>query len=573
MKRKKVMTIGKKYGIVFSFSTLLFVSVFIFVALLVNNMTNVVKQVEEKSDQSILITEIAALFKQKYIIITDYMTNPRPETLQQYEGQTKLFKETTQKLKPHIKTEEAKNIYNAVILIDEQLNELLYKTIQPAVLEYRNRGEQIDIFEVIRFQNKAAVIRDMSIEKLEQLRNIIVNERNYLVNKMNSKIKQNMTLMVATVIVAIVLSAVSLTIVSRRISKSFHEAVGICKQLASGNLRVQRMNVARTDEIGEIMAAMNELADHLQQSIKQIQQSAECVNEMSQTLKMNAETTTETNEQITQAFLQVAAGADEQVVASERTNNSVELISAKLTNVTDRIEKTVQLTDEATEKVQQGSQFVKETTHQMALIDEKVSHLSEIIQTLNEKSNEIQQIVSLITAISEQTNLLALNAAIEAARAGEHGKGFGVVASEVRKLAEQTAIAAGNIRDLLHISHNETNRAVQAMSESNDAVKHGGQIISQLETIFSHVYDSIWGVKTQSEIVRQAILETNEKMEMMTRSAEEIIHVSKMTAKNIEQVASATEEQNATMQELLASSHELSNTANSLKQAIARFSL
>ncbi|MCZ0755452.1 hypothetical protein [Anoxybacillus sp. J5B_2022] len=87
------MTIGKKYGIVFSFSTLLFVSVFIFTAFLVYHMTNVVQQTEEKSDQAILITEIASLFRQKYILITDYMTNPRSETLQQYDQQTKRFKE------------------------------------------------------------------------------------------------------------------------------------------------------------------------------------------------------------------------------------------------------------------------------------------------------------------------------------------------------------------------------------------------------------------------------------------------------------------------------------------------
>ncbi|WP_027408404.1 methyl-accepting chemotaxis protein [Anoxybacteroides tepidamans] len=570
-KNHRAMTIGRKYGIVFSFSTLLFVSVFIFISLLVNNMMGVVKEVEEKSDQAILITEISSLFKQKYILITDYMTNPRPETLKQYEKQTKLFNEKIKTLRPAMKTEEEKSIYNATISVDGQLNTMLYKDIQPSVLTNRNRGEQMDIFQVISFQNKAEVIRDVSAEKLEQLRDIIMNERDKLVTEINKKTKQYMVWMFMTVLSAIALSVISLTAVSKRTSRSLHEAVRVCRQLANGNLKVERMNTKRADEVGQITQAMNDLADDLQHSIEQIQTSAEHVNEMAQTLRRNTEATTKTTEQITQAILHVSAGADEQVSASKRTNEAVHLISTELTNVTDRIEETVEVIVKATEQAQQGAEFVKETIRQMKVIDERVNHLSNIIQILNEKSGEIQQIVGFITAISEQTNLLALNAAIEAARAGEAGKGFGVVAAEVRKLAEQTASAAGNIRDLLHLSQNETRRAVQAMIESTEAVERGGHIIRHLGTIFNDVYNSIWNVKAESDTVRQAVLGVNQKMDIMAQTAKDIIHVSKIVAQNVEQVAAATEEQNATMQELLASSYELSDTADHLKQSIARF--
>ncbi|MCX8002008.1 MAG: methyl-accepting chemotaxis protein [Anoxybacillus mongoliensis] len=568
---KQTMTIGKKYGIVFSFATLLFVSVFIFVFLLVNNLTNVVKQVEQKSDHAILITDVSALFKQKYIVITDYMTNPRPETLWQYNDLTDQFNKKMKQLKPYMKTKEAKVIYNSTISIENQLNELLYKTIQPIVLMYRDRGEQIDIFQVISFQNKAATIRDMSIEKLDLLRKIVVDDRTALTTKMNDTIAKNIFMMIITVIVAIVLSVISLIVVSRKISGRLKQVVHVCHELARGNLRVQRLTDTDNDEIGQIAKAMNELADGLEQSIAQIQAAATHVNDMSHTLRLNAEATTEANEQITQAILEVASGADEQVNVSKQTNEAVHDVSDALTTVMAKVSETTKRTNEATKRVSEGSSLVEQTVAQMKLIREQIERLATVIESLNDKSKEIHQIVGFITNISDQTNLLALNAAIEAARAGEHGKGFGVVAEEVRKLAEQTAHAAGNIRKLAEQSQTQTAHAVHVMNESSESFQFGHSLVEQVGNIFRSISTDMARVQAESNTVHDTIRAVDEKVKTMTAFADQIIDISSQSARNIEQVAATTEEQNATMQELLASSQELASTAEQLRQSVARF--
>ncbi|MGG3843232.1 methyl-accepting chemotaxis protein [Anoxybacillus kestanbolensis] len=572
-KTNKAMTIGKKYGIAFSFATLLFVSVFIFVFLLVNNLTNVVKQVDQKSDQAILITDLNALFKQKYIVITDYMTNPRPETLRNYEDLTKQFNDKMKRLEPYMQTEEAKTIYQSTISIENQLNELLQKTIQPTVLSYRDRGEIIDLSQIIGFQNKAAMIRDMSIEKLDILKQLVIRERHDLVTQMNDTIAKNIFMTIITVVVAIVLSVISLIVVSRKISKRLHDVVHVCHELARGNLRVERLTDTNNDEVGQIAHAMNELMDGLAQSIAQIQAAAKYVNDMSQTLRLNAETTTEANEQITQAILQIASGAEQQVDVSQKTNDAVHDVSNALTSVIEKVTNTTKVTTEAAARVNEGTSLVEQTVAQMKVIHEQIERLATVIESLNDKSKEIHQIVGFITNISDQTNLLALNAAIEAARAGEHGKGFGVVAEEVRKLAEQTAHAAGNIRKLAEQSQTQTAHAVTVMSESSKSFQAGHSLVEQVGNIFHSISTHMARVQKESDAVHDTIRSVEEKVKTMTAFADQIIDISSQSAHNIEQVAATTEEQNATMQELLASSQELASTAEQLRQAVARFQM
>ncbi|MBS8264808.1 hypothetical protein DYI25_10190 [Mesobacillus boroniphilus] len=119
----------------------------------------------------------------------------------------------------------------------------------------------------------------------------------------------------------------------------------------------------------------------------------------------------------------------------------------------------------------------------------------------------------IITDISNQTNLLALNAAIEAARAGEHGKVFGVVAQEVRKLAEQSAGAADSIRTILEQTGKETNQAVSVMNESQATVLKGNELVEKVATIFTEIAESIEEVSLNGNTVSDAVINANEKME------------------------------------------------------------
>lgn len=150
-------------------------------------------------------------------------------------------------------------------------------------------------------------------------------------------------------------------------------------------------------------------------------------------------------------------------------------------------------------------------------------------------------------------------------------EGFGVVAGKVRKLAEQSANAAGNIRAILNFIQQETALAVNMMQESAAAVDDGSIIVNEVGIVFNEILQSIVEVKAQNESVRKAIGETNNSMEVMKDSVNNIIVVSSSSAKNIESITVTTEQQNATMQELFASSQELAGMAESLKTSYSKF--
>jgi methyl-accepting chemotaxis protein len=270
-------------------------------------------------------------------------------------------------------------------------------------------------------------------------------------------------------------------------------------------------------------------------------------------------------------MLEVAAGAENQATSTTETKEVVQNVSQDLSNISSSMQDAVKLASGTEEKVQQGTQYVENVTAQMLTINDKVLNLSAAIRTLNEKSLQINEIAALITDISQQTNLLALNAAIEAARAGEHGKGFGVVADEVRKLAEQSARAAGDIRNILEYITKETANASLAMNDSAEAVNKDGEIVGNVGMIFDEIFGATGNVKQQSEAVQIAVELTNQRMELLLESAEEIACISSSSAESIEKVAATTEQQNAVMQELLASSEELAKMSGTLKRSFSKF--
>ncbi|WP_404316199.1 methyl-accepting chemotaxis protein [Bacillus lumedeiriae] len=192
---------------------------------------------------------------------------------------------------------------------------------------------------------------------------------------------------------------------------------------------------------------------------------------------------------------------------------------------------------------------------------------------LSDRVKEIESVIAVIHAISDQTDLLALNASIEAARAGEHGKGFSVVAEEVRKLAEQSAKATGEVQQTLTGIIQETEKASKAIELNQTLTAEQTKAVTETEQAFQLIAASI-------EDIVSSIHEVGSEMKAMGSHKEEVLQSIESIAAVAEQSAASTEEVTASMEEQLRaiaaiadSAEQLNEAGEELKQKISKLRL
>lgn len=202
-----------------------------------------------------------------------------------------------------------------------------------------------------------------------------------------------------------------------------------------------------------------------------------------------------------------------------------------------------------------------------------MSQSADGVQRLGENSRQIGEIVDVISGISAQTNLLALNAAIEAARAGEQGRGFAVVADEVRKLAEQSQLAAKKIATIIKEIQCQTETVVKIMNQGTVDVDRGTIVIAATGERFQHIVLLVQDLTGQIEeisVSAQEIAASGDKVENV------VDHVKSMsihTADNTQTISAAAEEQAASMEEISSSSRALADMADKLQVEVLKFKL
>ena len=301
--------------------------------------------------------------------------------------------------------------------------------------------------------------------------------------------------------------------------------------MSKGDLTSRVQNINSVDEIGDLAAAVNKMAESRHQVMLKIRDNAATLAIQSEELTASSEEASATIEEISRTTQNVAAVSQQSAAGADTAAEGAEHVR---------------------EAAHDGNRSVQDAVAKMGKIQADTSDLVVTIKELGDRSQQIGQVIEVISGIAEQTNLLALNAAIEAARAGEQGRGFAVVAEEVRNLAEQSAESTKQIADIIGRIQNEMHKANQKMDVGAAEVEDGVAIANQAGSTLSKIISLI---------------------DLSVESIKQIAEGAKQSSEGTQQLSSATQQVSATVQQQAIAAQELAKMADELQEMIGGFKL
>jgi methyl-accepting chemotaxis protein len=347
--------------------------------------------------------------------------------------------------------------------------------------------------------------------------------------------EQSKILSLASILLGVLLATGLGFFMVRSITAPLIAAAALANQLARGDLTVE-VPVSGQDETSQLMAALKSMTENLRSIIGQVASSSSQVASAASQLHSNAE--------------QIATGAEEVASQAGTAATAGEEMSATSGDIAQSCQMAAEEARRASRTAQDGAAVVDQTVAMMAQIAANVRQSATTVESLGARSDQIGAIIGTIEDIADQTNLLALNAAIEAARAGEQGRGFAVVADEVRALAERTTRATKEIGEMILAIQRETRAAVSAMETGVGEAQAGTTEAARSGVALREILEQVNAVVMQVNQIATAAEEQTATTSEISSNLLQITQVVQRTSQGAHQSAMAAEQLNGNAEEL-----------------------
>ncbi|MET3107967.1 methyl-accepting chemotaxis protein [Oxalobacteraceae bacterium GrIS 2.11] len=388
--------------------------------------------------------------------------------------------------------------------LDPDIAEALLKASNEPALAFYNTAFN-EFIPAVQKQDKEAMNTAMAKMKNSYETHLVaINHLVDLTNKRSDEIEQQATSVVASsTVLLLVILVISLglgiggsVLITRSIIGPIKEAIHVAEVVASRDL-TGTIETRFTDEPGQLLQALQKMSDSLSETVGLVRHSTNTIEDAAK--------------EIAQGNMDLSSRTEAQASSLEETAASMEELTSTVKHNSDNALQANTLAKNASQVAVKGGAVVSEVIETMGAI--------------NDSSKKIVDIISVIDGIAFQTNILALNAAVEAARAGEQGRGFAVVASEVRTLAQRSAAAAKEIKELI--------------GNSVTSVEAGSKLVNQAGSTMTEVVESIRLVTDIMSEITAASQEQSRGINQINQAVVEMDNVTQQNSALVEQAAAA----------------------------------
>lgn len=330
----------------------------------------------------------------------------------------------------------------------------------------------------------------------------------------------------------------------RSVSGPLVRLLGHVHEMRKGDFS-ERLVLERRDEFATLADGFNAMADDVAGLIGQIQKSSIQVNTSITEVAATAKEQQATASEIAATTTEIGATAKE-----------ISATSNELARTMDEVAAVAEQTASLAGGGQAGLSRMEATMHQVM---EAAGAINAKLAILSEKAGNINQVVTTITKVADQTNLLSLNAAIEAEKAGQYGRGFAVVATEIRRLADQTAVSTYDIEQMVKDIQSAVAAGVMGMDKFSEEVRRGKQEVQQVGGQLSEIIEQVQGLVPRFEVA-------NEGMQAQATGAGQI-------SEALSQLSEAAQQTVESLQQSTQAMDDLNQVSGGLRTSISRFKL
>lgn len=409
-----------------------------------------------------------------------------------------------------------------------------------------------------------------SIYKLPEVNWTVVSSLYY--DEIQSEINLIIFIIALASLIAILAGTGIIFFFTKRINTNIRRLVDSMQKARTGELG-SLSKVTSNDEIGILSRFFDETLIDLGKLVHNIQEVSGLLTTSSQSLAATSEEVSASADEVAKTVEDIAKGAQDQAVDAEKSSVIASELSSKFERLNTYTNNMINSAKQTEKAYDSGIESVSDLSHRN---DESIlanEGIESVIHQLNDRTLEIGAILNAISAISEQTNLLALNASIEAARAGEHGRGFAVVADEIRKLAEQSAKSAEQVRNIVTNIQQDGAASVKSMSVLKEISTKQNIAVADVIKSFETIKEAHTVISTDIQAIGDAVKGVNHDKELIVSSIENISAVSEETAAASQEVTASMEQQTFAVEEVSRAAQELNAISIQLNQEISKFKI